>query len=190
MANLPVHENDGGPSRSDAERNAALEAYGIVDTPPEQAFDDLAAIAAHVCQAPIALVNFLLDGRQWFKAEVGLGRRETPIDVAFCTHVICQPHLFVVPDTTRDARFSGNPLVTDVPHLRFYAGAPMVTSDGVPLGTLCVLDYTPRAGITLAQGEVLLALARQATMLLELRRATRRLAELEGQRPTGAPSGG
>lgn len=188
MTNVPGHEFDGISRRSDADRIAAHQAYAIVDTPPEQAFDDLAAIAAHVCQAPIALVNFLLEGRQWFKAEVGLGWRETPIDVAFCTHVISQPHLFVVPDTTRDDRFSGNPLVTDVPHLRFYAGAPLVTPEGVPLGTLCVLDYAPRAGITLAQGEVLLALARQATMLLELRRATRRLAELD--RRAGEISGG
>jgi GAF domain-containing protein len=181
MANVPVHESDKLPGWSEADRNRAVQMYGIVDTPPEQAFDDLAVIAAHVCNAPIALVNFLFEGRQWFKAEIGFGRHETPIDLAFCTHVICQPHLFVVPDTTKDDRFSGNPLVTGVPHLRFYAGAPLIAPDGVPLGTLCVLDYAPRAGITLAQGEVLLALARQATMLLELRRATRRLAELEGK---------
>jgi GAF domain-containing protein len=166
---------------SEADRIAALHAYEILDTGPEQEFDDLARIAAHVSSAPIALVNFLAEDRQWFKAEIGLGMRETPIGVAFCTHAILQPDLFVVPDTTSDPRFNCNPLVTDEPHLRFYVGALILTGDGVPVGTLCVLDYAPRLGITLEQGSILLALARQATTLLEYRLARRRLAECEAR---------
>jgi len=121
-----------GPSPIDAEsqewteteRLAALAQYDILDTPPEQPFDDLARLASLMCKAPIALVNFVTGKRQWFKAEHGLGLRETPLDVAICTHVILQPHLFIVPDTTKDPRFDCNPLVTGEPYLRFYAGAP------------------------------------------------------------------
>jgi GAF domain-containing protein len=167
------------PRWSEAERLAALYAYDILDTLPEQEFDELARIAAYVCSAPIALVNFLAEDRQWFKAEIGLGRKETPIDLAFCTHAILQPDLFVVPDTTQDIRFNCNPLVTEEPYLRFYAGALIVTNAGVPVGTLCVLDYVPRPGISLEQGNMLLALAHQATLLLELRLTRRRLAEYE-----------
>lgn len=156
---------------TETDRLAALSSYDILDTPPEQAFDDLARLAALMCKAPVALVNFIGVDRQWFKAEVGLGRRETPLDVAICTHVILQPHLFVVPDTTKDARFDCNPLVTGEPYLRFYAGSPLMTGNGVPLGTLCVLDYVPRSGLTPEQGEALLALARQGSVLLEYRRA-------------------
>jgi len=171
----PVERSGETRAWSDADRLAALDAYDIVDTPPEQAFDDLARIASLVCRTPVALVNFVTHNRQWFKAEIGLGRRETSLDVAFCSHVILQPHLFVVPDTTKDPRFNCNPLVTDHPFLRFYAGAPLVTGTGVPLGTLCVLDYAPRLGLSTDEAEILLALARQGTVLLEYRRALREL---------------
>jgi GAF domain-containing protein len=174
-----AQENKAQTRRSEAERLAALYAYDILDTPPEPEFDELAHIAAHVCTTPIALVNFLAEDRQWFKAEVGLGRRETPIGLAFCTHAFLQPQVFVVPDTTKDPRFNCNPLVTEEPYLRFYAGALIHTGGGVPVGTLCVLDYAPRPGISLEQGNILLALARQATMLLEYRLTLRRLAEYE-----------
>jgi GAF domain-containing protein len=166
---------------SEAERLAALYTYEILDTPPEEVFDDLARIAAHVCSTPIALVNFLAEDRQWFKAEIGIGRRETPIEIAFCAHAILQPDLFVVPDAAQDARFSCNPLVTEEPHLRFYAGALIRSGTGVPVGTLCVFDHLPHHGITLEQGDILLALARQATVLLEYRLALRRLTELQAQ---------
>ena len=188
MAEMPLHQNEPPPRWSEADRLSAVHQYGI-DTPSEQAFDDLTTIAKHVCQTPIALVNFLLEGPQWFKAEIGLRKHETSIDGAFCTHVIAQPHLFVVPDTTKDSRFRSNSLVTEVPHLRFYAGAPLVTGDGMPIGTLCVLDYIPRAGVTLAQGEVLLALARQATILLEFRRTVLRLGEFERKQTPNVPAG-
>jgi GAF domain-containing protein len=166
------------PSRwSEPERLTALDTYGVLDTPPEPEFDELARIAAHVCSTPIALVSFVSEHRQWFKAEVGFGTRETAIDLAFCSHAILQPDLFVVPDTTEDPRFSANPLVTGEPHVRFYAGAVITTGNGIPLGTLCVLDQVPRPGITLEQGDMLLALAHQAAVLLEYRLTRRKLSE-------------
>lgn len=171
------------PPWSEADRLALLRSYDILDTAPEQAFDDLVLIARSICKTPIGLVTFVIEGRQWFKSETGLGLRETPIDVSFCTHVLLQPHLFVVPDTTKDRRFDCNPLVTGEPYLRFYAGAPITTSNGVPLGTLCVLDYEPRPGITPEQGEVLLALARQGGIVLEHRRALSCLREYEAASP-------
>ena len=178
MANGPSPIDAESQGWTETERLAALAQYDILDTPPEQPFDDLARLASLMCKAPIALVNFVTGKRQWFKAEHGLGLRETPLDVAICTHVILQQHLFIVPDTTKDPRFDCNPLVTGEPYLRFYAGAPLVTADGLPLGTLCVLDYVPRPGLTLEQGEVLLTLARQCSLLLEYRRALKNVASL------------
>ena len=164
------------------DRLSALRDYGILDTPREQPFEDICRIAAHVCQAPIAVVNLIEDTRQWFKAEVGLGVRETPLDVSICAHAILQPDLFVVPDTTKDARFNCNPLVTGEPHLRFYAGALLETSDGLPLGTMCVLDTEPRPeGVTEAQADTLRALAGQVMTQLEHQRALARLASRESE---------
>jgi GAF domain-containing protein len=159
-----VHPNQQPCRWSEHERLAALEAYGVLDSPADQEFDELARIAAHVCSTPIALVSFVAEHRQWFKAEVGFGRRETPVDLAFCSHAILQPHLFVVPDTTKDPRFSCNPLVTGEPHVRFYAGALITTGNGIPLGTLCVMAQVARPGMTLEQGNMLLTLAHQATI--------------------------
>ena len=168
------------PVWSEAERLAALDSYHVLDTPPEPAFDDIAKIAAHVCAAPIAAVNFIAEHRQWFKSEIGLGVRQTPLDVSICARAILQRGLFVVPDTTLDPRFNCNPLVTGEPHLRFYAGALLETNDGLPLGTLCVLDHTPRPnGLTPEQAFTLEALARQVMTELELRRALARQARLE-----------
>src|SRR5215210_9146291 len=111
------------PPWSEVDRLAALRAYGVLDTPAEAAFDEITQVAALVCKAPIALVSFVEDTRQFFKAEVGLGVRETPKDVSICTHAILQRDLFVVPDATQDARFASNRLVTGEAHIRFYAGA-------------------------------------------------------------------
>jgi two-component sensor histidine kinase len=160
------------PPWDEAERLAALRQYGILDTPRETEFDDVVRIAAHVCDAPIAVVNLIEDRRQWFKAELGLGVRETPLDVSICAHAILQPGLFVVPDTTKDPRFNCNPLVTGDPHLRFYAGALLETPEGLPLGTVCVLDYKPRE-LTEEQAFTLQALARQVMAHLELRRSAK-----------------
>lgn len=167
---------------SEADRLAALRAYEILDTPPEQAFNDLCTIAAQVCRAPIAVVNLIDETRQFFKAEVGLGVREAPLDVSICQRAILHRGLFVVPDTIQDPRFACNPLVTGEPGLRFYAGAPLETPEGLPLGTICVLDFTPRPdGLTGEQSDVLQALARQTMVQLEHRRLLKILARREAE---------
>ena len=156
----------------EADRLAALDRYAILDTPREAEFDDVVRLAADVFEAPISVVNLIADSRQWFKAEVGIGADELPLDVSICAYAILQTGVFVVPDTTKDARFDCNPLVTGEPGLRFYAGALLVTPDGLPLGTVCVLDTKPRpAGITSRQRLTLEVLARQVMTQLELRRA-------------------
>jgi len=122
---------------AETQRLAALRGYDILDTPREAEFDDIVEVVSAICETPISVINLIDAGRQWFKAEVGLGVRETPIDSSLCAHAILQPDLFVVPDTTKDARFCDNPLVTGEPRLRFYAGALLETPDGLPLGTIC-----------------------------------------------------
>lgn len=155
---------------SQTARLAALRSYGILDTRVEGAFDDITRIASHVCQTPIAVVNLIDEHRQWFKSEIGLGVRETPLATSICAHAILQFDFMEIPDTTLDDRFSGNPLVTGQPHLRFYAGALLKTSAGHALGTVCVLDTRPRV-LSDDQRSVLRALARQTMAQLELRRA-------------------
>ncbi len=154
---------------NDEQRLEALRRYGILDTPAEEAFDGIARLAAQVCRAPIAVVNFIDEDRQWFKSEIGLGVRETPLDISICAHAILRPGLFIVPDTTKDERFARNPLVASGPRLRFYAGALLETSDGHALGTLCVLDFVPR-DLDEAQRDALSTLARQVMAQLDLRR--------------------
>ena len=154
------------------ERLAALARYGILDTPREPEFDDIVRLAADIFEAPIAVVNLIASGRQWFKAEIGIGADELPLDVSICAHAILQKGIFVVPDTTDDPRFACNPLVTGEPRLRFYAGALMETPEGLPLGTVCVLDTKSRPeGITARQRLTLEVLARQAMNHIELRQA-------------------
>jgi PAS domain S-box-containing protein len=174
-AGLARSDPDGvfeAPSWSEEQRLAALRAFAVLDTPREQEFDDLVVMAAQACGAPISVINLIEDTRQWFKAEVGLGVRETPLDVSICARVLIQPGLTVVPDLRRDPRFNCNPLVTGDLGLRFYAGAVLETPDGLPLGTLCVLDHKPRPkGLTREQAFALQALARQVMTQLELRRA-------------------
>ncbi len=156
-------------------RLAALRRYEILDTPTEAEFDDFTRLASYICGAPIALISLVDSNRQWFKSEVGLGVPETTLDRSICRHAILQKDLFVVPDTTLDERFRNNPLVTGEPRVRFYAGAPLESSERLPLGTLCVLDYQPRT-LTDEQGRALQLLARQVMMTLELRLAARQLA--------------
>jgi two-component sensor histidine kinase len=158
------------PTWTESDRLAALRSYRILDTPLEPAFDDLVQLATRACQAPIALISLIDERRQWFKAEVGLGVRETPLDRSVCLTAMLQPGLTIVPDLTEDPRFARNPLVTEEPHLRFYAGAVLKTPDGVPLGALCVLDCMPR-DLTKEQTSTLTVLARQVMSQLELRRA-------------------
>ena len=165
--------------RNEALRLAALRSYDILDTPPEQAFDDLTLLAAHICQTPIALVSLVDDKRQWFKSRIGLEATETARDLAFCAHAIVHPGTVMqVPDAQADPRFAANPLVTADPHIRFYAGTPLLSSDGQAMGTLCVIDRTPRE-LSAEQLGALRALGRHVEALLELRRtkAARHAAE-------------
>ena len=154
------------------QRLAALSRYGILDTPREEPFDDVARLAAQICESPISLVSLVDRNRQWFKAHVGLplALSETPRDSAFCAHAILQPaELLLVPDALEDRRFADNPLVTGEPFIRFYAGAPLVTPEGHALGTLCVIDRVPRV-LRPDQQSALRALGRLVVELLESRR--------------------
>ena len=156
---------------TESERLTALDRYGILDTPPEAEFDEVVRMVSGLLDAPIAAVNLIASGRQWFKSEVGLGVREMPLDDSICAHAIFEQDRMVVPDTTLDPRFDCNPLVTSDPGLRFYAGELLTTPDGLPLGTLCVLDTKPRPqGLTEQQAFVLRTLASQVMRQLELRR--------------------
>ena len=149
-------------------RLAALRRLNVLDTPAEAGFDDLTRLAATICGTPVAVVSLVDADRQWFKSCVGLDATETPRDVAFCAHAIRRPELLVVPDATADERFADNPIVTGEPHIRFYAGMPLVIPGGHAVGTLCVIDYTPRT-LTPAQTDALRALARQVVAQLTLR---------------------
>jgi PAS domain S-box-containing protein len=162
------------------ERLAALRRYEILDTMPEQALDDLTALAGHICDTPIALITLIDEQRQWFKSKLGLSIAETARDISFCGHVIAQSDLFIVPDVMLDERFADSPLVTGDPHVRFYAGAPLVTPDGFRLGTLCVFDRVPRQ-LSPAQEEALRALSRQVMAQLDLRSQRRELLESEAR---------
>jgi PAS domain S-box-containing protein len=153
----------------EAERLAALGRYNILDTLPEQAFDDLTRLAAHICRAPIAFIGFIDAHRQWFKSWVGLTIQETSRYISFCAHAIREPDVCVVPDVRADERFADNPLVTAVPHIRFYAAAQLMTPEGHVIGTLCVVDHAPRE-LSADEADALRVLARQVMTQLELRR--------------------
>jgi GAF domain-containing protein len=155
--------------KNDAARVAALEKYAILDTDPEQAFDDLALLASFVCKTPSALISLVDEKRQWFKSRVGVDVTETPREIAFCSTAIQQSDLFIVPDALKDERFRNNPLVVSAPHIRFYAGAPLINEEGYALGTLCVIDQSPR-DLNLEQQTALKALSRLVLSQLEFRR--------------------
>jgi GAF domain-containing protein len=143
--------------------------YEVLDTVPEQLFDDLTELAAVICEAPIALISLVDESRQWFKSRFGTTIQETSRDVSFCAYAIQQSDLFVIPDATLDERFAKNPLVISDPKIRFYAGAPLITPDGYALGTLCVIDKVPRE-LRADQKQALCILARHIVLQLELRR--------------------
>jgi PAS domain S-box-containing protein len=155
-------------SWTEEQRIAELHKYEILDTPYETEFDDIVELASRICETPISIVNLIDVNRQWFKAEKGFGVRETPLDNSICAHALLQSDMLIIPDTTKDSRFNCNPLVTDNPKLRFYAGALLQTDEGLPLGTLCVLDYKPRE-LTEHQLFSLKALSRQVMTQIALR---------------------
>lgn len=163
---------------NESERLEALQRYHILDTDPEQVFDDLAQLAAFICGTPMSLVSLLDSERQWFKARVGMEPQQTPREYAFCQYAMRAPDVYEVADATLDPRFADNPLVTGSPNIRFYAGAPLLSPDGQPLGTLCALDTVPRQ-LSSDQREGLRVLARQVMAHLELRRVR---AQLEDER--------
>ena len=166
---------------NETKRLKVLWQYEVLDTVPEEIFDDLTELAARICEAPIGLISLVDENRQWFKARVGTTMEETTRDISFCSHAITQSDLFIVPDAAKDARFANNPLVISEPKIRFYAGAPLFTPDGYALGTLCVIDKVPR-NLRVEQQQALRILARHVVSQLELRRRSRELAAAQQER--------
>lgn len=153
---------------NEAARLRAVDRYDILDTSPEEGFDRITRIASRLLGMPIALVSVIDERRQWFKSRVGLDVTETPRAHAFCDHAIRNSDVMVVPNATMDDRFKANPLVTGDPSIRFYAGAPLRTRDGHNLGTLCVIDRTPRE-FSVDQKRLLQDLANLVMDQMELR---------------------
>ncbi len=162
------------PPPTEVERLVQLQRYEILDTAPEDVFDDFTILAAQICGTPISLISLIDAERQWFKSKVGLTETQTPRELAFCDHAIRTPDVMEVPDATLDPRFLANPLVTGAPDIRFYAGSPLVAPDGSRIGTLCVIDRVPRQ-LSDAQRAALARLGRQIIVQLELRLARRDL---------------
>ncbi len=167
--------------RNEKQRIKVLWEYQILDTIPEEVFDDLTELAARICEAPIAMITLVDEDRQWFKSKIGVTISETSRDISFCAHAIAQPDLFIVPDATKDIRFANNPLVISEPKVRFYAGAPLVTPDGHALGSLCVIDKVPRE-LRPDQKNAMRVLARHVMTQLELRRRSHDLTRAHEQR--------
>jgi len=167
-----------GKHTNETRRLKALCEYHTLDTRPEKALDDLTTLAATICGAPMAMISLVDEKRQWFKSRVGRAASETPREISFCAHTLLETDLLIVPDAAADARFADSPLVTGEPHLRFYAGAPLLTPEGEALGALCVHDCVPRT-LTPEQQQALRVLSRQVMTHLELRRRTRELSESE-----------
>jgi GAF domain-containing protein len=158
----PVPENE-------AARLETLRQYEILDTDPEESFNDLTRLAAYICDVPIALISLIDADRQWFKSEVGVSLKETKRDVSFCTHAIMQDGPFIVRDALDDERFRTNPMVTSEPYIRFYAGSPLMSPEGFKIGTLCVVDREPRE-LSREQIAALKILGHQVITQLDLRR--------------------
>jgi GAF domain-containing protein len=168
---------------NEEQRLKELRLYAVLDTPPEKAFDNITELAARIFKTPIASVTLIDEDRQWFKSCVGLETREVGRHIAFCAHAILEDGVMVVPDARADARFADNPLVTGEPHIRFYAGAPLVTSAGHAIGAVCVIDTKPR-GITAAQMNELRFLAQQVILTVEARKRQRDAERAQEERKT------
>jgi len=162
VESVPVPHNE-------IQRIAALRSYDILDTLPEKSFDDLAQLAAIICETPGAMITFVDSDRLWFKSMVGFVANEVPRELSFCAHAIMHHEVMVVEDATKDERFAGNPLVSSAPKVRFYAGSPLRTPDGEALGSVCVIAQEPRS-ITDQQRQALRLLANQVQLLLEWRK--------------------
>lgn len=154
---------------NESARLEVLRQFEILDTDPEESFDDLTRLAAYVCHTPIAIITLVDAHRQWFKSRVGLTPSETTRDISFCAHAITQSGPLVVRDALDDERFRDNPMVLAEPYIRFYAGSPLISVEGFSLGTLCVIDRNPRE-ITPEQIAALRILGHQVMTQLELRR--------------------
>ncbi len=168
--------------KNEVKRLKVLWQYDVLDTVPEEVFDDLTDLAADICEAPIALISLVDEDRQWFKSKVGVSLRETARDISFCAHAIMNQGILIVPDATKDPRFKNNPMVLGPHRIRFYAGAPLITPDGYALGTLCVLDRKPRQ-LRPEQKQALLVLAHHVVSQLELRRHARELVAARVDQP-------
>lgn len=167
MLSYPIPETESA-------RLDALYQYQILDTQDEELFDNITLLASHICQAPISLISLVDKDRQWFKSKHGLSATETARDISICTHAIMEPELFIVPDASLDSRFRDTPLIAGDPHIRFYAGAPLVTPQGHAIGSLCVIDRKP-GNLNADQKKALYALSQQVVALLEMRRTTQEL---------------
>jgi len=166
---------------NETQRIAALQSYHVLDTEAEPAFDDATRLATLICGTPISLISLIDENRQWFKSRVGIHVPETCRDIAFCSHAILHPDILVVPNALEDERFARNPLVTGEPHIRSYAGVPLINPDGYALGTLCVIDHVSRQ-FTAQQLDALAAIARQVVAQLELRRQVSRMQQVLQER--------
>lgn len=169
-------------SKSEQARLLTLDSYAIMDTAAEKAFDDVTRLISEICDVPISLVSLIDDERQWFKSSINIDVKETAKDIAFCTRAIESDDLLIVEDAAQDSRFKDNPLVTEYPHIRFYAGAPLIMANEQRIGTLCVIDTKPRE-LNVLQINALQTLRDAVVAHIELRRSLDALLALKNLLP-------